>query len=670
MRKHLILGLCLILISNTSSSFAKTSATEGFHKLIQKYGAYEALEEELSKDKHLSPELILELAKIKFLLNKPTEVLSLLQQRKFSGKVEGKRLLLLGDTYRLLGNFKQSLIYYAKARNYLTTKEMVKLPQFQLFWNMGIRKWIWQCIYYGECLSNKGELSSLENVVLTGGLLWRTSPLWSAARKTCALISQGNYPVPLVPSSSLRSSLVKFFAYISLSDYEEAKKIAQSFPKIFQRQALLCLLNLLEERGITSFSKNNNIPKLNALVELLPSLIKERFAGETWGISYPEGGGFGTLRKELLSLPPQKALSILKEQISSPLISSSEKEILRQFQMAFGLIGSDEYKLEERYSPLFIKKLPLSLKISLLILNADKSFAFFPAFSRAYTLSMIVLQPFGIEPCHMNSSFFDISPSQIDTMIKKYPLDMLLYYCYLKQKIEKKASDVFLKAMAFLFPDTLQGKEALISLAQLELKKGNLLKATAYLKMIKFNYLTQELVKRYYLTMAELMEKEGQKDAALSYYKKLLELSPSLVPPIKFLKIALYAQQIQKWKEAQQFLLYLWNNKEKLRLSREMQAEVLFWLAEGDQQLGKEDKAIERYLKVYWFYKDQYIWSITALYRTGLIYERRGNLIVARRIFKDVLKNARRKSEKQAAKARLKAINQFNRLLSSSPYLF
>ncbi len=81
-------------------------------------------------------------------------------------------------------------------------------------------------------------------------------------------------------------------------------------------------------------------------------------------------------------------------------------------------------------------------------------------------------------------------------------------------------------------------------------------------------------------------------------------------------------------------------------------------MAECHQIQGNLDVAIDEYLKVYWFYRDQYIWSITGLYRAALIYEQKGNLYIAKKILRDVVKNARRKSEKEAAQARLNDINK------------
>jgi tetratricopeptide (TPR) repeat protein len=157
-------------------------------------------------------------------------------------------------------------------------------------------------------------------------------------------------------------------------------------------------------------------------------------------------------------------------------------------------------------------------------------------------------------------------------------------------------------------------------------------------------------------------------EQALLYYEKILNLSPDNLKPITLLKVALYAQRNNKLETAQKILTYLWKNKN--RVSRRLQAEILFWLAEGEQLRGNLDMALEKYLKVYWFYKDQYIWSITGLYRAALIYEQKGKLITAKRILEDVVKNAKRKSEKEAATLRLKAIKKITNNSLQSLFLF
>jgi len=652
-------------------SFAGANPEKGFKKLIQRYGAYEALAAEFSNNKGSpSPGVLLELAQIQLRLGKANQVIKMLRYKKFSGIYEGRRLLLLGDAYRMELDFKDSLIYYARARDYLTTKQMMLTPALASFWEGAIRRWIWDYIYGAQYLVDKEEISSLENVVLTGRLLWNRSHLWEVCVGVCSLLSRERLTVPVPTSAPIRDVLIRFFARISLQDYKTAQELASSLPKKYQTQSLFYLLSLIKGEG-NAPSLQKTYPKLDALVEILPSLLSEikgKEGGINWSICVPAKEGIRAFQHRLLSLSPTLALSLLKRELNSPLISPFQKRFIEKFRISYLLLVGDYNEVKRLLSPTLLSSLPLSLKISLLLMP-DPPMITSPSMRDAWRCALIVLQPFDVSLYGITAPF-DTPYSEVEKRIKDYPLDMLLYYAYLKRELltNKTTRYSCLKYLAMLYPSTPAGKQSLLSLAQLELDRGDVIRAQSYIGMFTFEHLTPALVTKYYLLMARLLDKKGDREGALSYYEKLLEFSPNQVPPMNFLKIALYAQQTQRWKVAQNFLLYLWHHKK--RLSRAMQAEILFWLAEGDEQLGKEDLAIDRYLKVYWYYKDQYIWSITALYRAGLIYERKGNLIVARNIFRDVLRDARRKSEREAARARLKAIEQQKRGYTTSPYLF
>jgi TolA-binding protein len=93
-------------------------------------------------------------------------------------------------------------------------------------------------------------------------------------------------------------------------------------------------------------------------------------------------------------------------------------------------------------------------------------------------------------------------------------------------------------------------------------------------------------------------------------------------------------------------------------LSSSLQAEVMFWLAEGAQKRGNQQKALENYLKLAWEYPQEHIWAVTALYRSALIYEQQGRLNAAKRLLEQVLDRADRDSQKKAAEDRIEAIER------------
>ncbi len=146
----------------------------------------------------------------------------------------------------------------------------------------------------------------------------------------------------------------------------------------------------------------------------------------------------------------------------------------------------------------------------------------------------------------------------------------------------------------------------------------------------------------------------GKEKEALDGYLEILDKKPQALPPVKKLRLALLAQQHNQWPVADKILHELWAQKKKL--SEELQAEVLFWIGEGQQYMGQADKALETYLRLGWKYPKKNMWAVTALYRAGLIYEQQGKADAAKKLYEAVLKNSSRESQKKAASQRIKAM--------------
>lgn len=73
--------------------------------------------------------------------------------------------------------------------------------------------------------------------------------------------------------------------------------------------------------------------------------------------------------------------------------------------------------------------------------------------------------------------------------------------------------------------------------------------------------------------------------------------------------------------------------------------------------MGRKEKALKHYLELAWEFPEQNIWAVTAMYRASMIYERKGQFETAKRFLKTVIKRADRKAQKEAAQARLNAID-------------
>jgi tetratricopeptide (TPR) repeat protein len=146
----------------------------------------------------------------------------------------------------------------------------------------------------------------------------------------------------------------------------------------------------------------------------------------------------------------------------------------------------------------------------------------------------------------------------------------------------------------------------------------------------------------------------GRQATALETYQKMTATGEP-IPVMTRLRMALLYQQRREYETAQKELLAMWDARATMTTA--LQAETLFWLGEGEQAMRNPDKALDYYLKLAWQYPGENIWALTAMYRASLIYEKRGKYETAKRLLTTVVRNAARKEQKEAAQARIEAIN-------------
>jgi len=87
-----------------------------------------------------------------------------------------------------------------------------------------------------------------------------------------------------------------------------------------------------------------------------------------------------------------------------------------------------------------------------------------------------------------------------------------------------------------------------------------------------------------------------------------------------------------------------------------MQAELLYYMAEGEHSMGNIDKALDYYLRLAWQYPQENIWALTAMFRAALIYDGMGQYDTAKNLLVTVIRNAETEQQREAAKNRLTEI--------------
>lgn len=147
----------------------------------------------------------------------------------------------------------------------------------------------------------------------------------------------------------------------------------------------------------------------------------------------------------------------------------------------------------------------------------------------------------------------------------------------------------------------------------------------------------------------------NRNEAAMKTFQEMTS-SEVKVPVMTRLRIALLYQQKRNFDAAREQLLAMWDDRANLTTT--LQAETLFWLGEGEQAVRNSEKALDYYLRLAWQYPQENIWALTAMYRASLIYEKRGKYETAKRFLGTVIKRADTKEQREAAKARIAAIDK------------
>jgi len=120
------------------------------------------------------------------------------------------------------------------------------------------------------------------------------------------------------------------------------------------------------------------------------------------------------------------------------------------------------------------------------------------------------------------------------------------------------------------------------------------------------------------------------------------------------LDIATFLQLKGDFEGGRKQLQILWEQRDKM--PKPLQAEVLFWLGEGEHSLKNYDAALDYYMRLAYQYAQEPMWPTVAMYRSAMIYEIKGNYETAKKLLKSVITTADTKEAQEAAKNRLSAL--------------
>jgi tetratricopeptide (TPR) repeat protein len=645
---------------------------QSFESWLEDYGAWDILSDSYSQHDE-SPELIMKRANTSYLLGRYSDAMKILQSTPSfnDNSTEVKRLWLGGQVLRSFGKPDQSFIWFSQAAklmdNQKLKKQFEKETEFKSYWFDVWRNMFWSYLVTPAPASEARRMI-LDQAIEQASIVWPTtyfvlnvSQQWhnGDVNSTAPEIISGN---ATMVSDNDRILISKSLAAASLGSIENSKEIiselSDDLVKTFWQGVLTFAETGKTTRELNKFKDNGLIHPWAFLASgTLSSAIG---SDNIWKLPDPSSPAWAAFREKLMKMDPNEALSTIDRETGSLLLSGDLVNALQNYKLAFSFLSDNLEQAKATWEHIDISNLPLSLRLAGCIAfktpfnkilsptEAGRKDIFFIASSLCSAAGLEYFPD-------INSSFWKaVSEKNINSVINSHPLDRLLLFAEMNRTIESDHNITNLRRAAYLFPESALGADSYIALSRTAISKREFKLAGFYLKHIDVEKLSPQAKIEFLVAKTEYELLLGDEAAALELYSQLSNAGGSLEPE-KELKLALLIQQKGNKHKAQVILEEIW--KKHAELKPELQAEILFWIAEGEYAMGQKEKSLKLYLKLAYEYPEQNIWAVTAMYRSSMIYEMKGQYETAKKLLKTVIKRADTKTQKEAAKARMNAID-------------
>ncbi|NDV27953.1 tetratricopeptide repeat protein [Desulfovibrio sp. JC010] len=651
---------------------ASAKKNDSFESWLEKYGAWDILEQNYSQTGD-TPELILKRAETAFNLGRYSACLETLQSTPaFTDKTqEITRLWLGGKCQRALGDPVKGVIWFSQAARLMDQRTMAskfkKDSQLKSIWFD-----VWRSLYWGYQVTPEAARESrkmlLDQTFAQAEKVWPTTYFVINSKAKLGALNSTSEIIPVISNSTIvsdddRNAIAQSLAAASIGEWEKADNaltaVSNSTVQTFWKSVNQYLESGNTPESVSIFNEENLI-RPNSFFEagvLEPVTVSPTL----WQLGAPTSPAWNAFRKQLLEMKPQEALKTIDRETGSLLLSSDLVNALQNYRLAFAFLSGDMELAENVLKRLDTDTLPMSLRVACgiafkLPLSRVLSSADYGKNENIYIISGLS-EAAGINYLSdIDTPFWKpISRKALNPTINSNPLDRLLVFADLNAQADKKQSIKIARRCAFLFPKSKLGAESFIYLADQAAQNRDFKLSAYYLKRVDQDKFGPELRLQWLSAAVAYDLAVGKDDKAMKAYNEILK-SGGTLPAEKELKLALMIQQKGDLKKAQAILERIWSTRDDLE-NDELRAEVLFWIAEGEHAMGRKEKALKHYLELAWEFPEQNIWAVTAMYRSSMIYEHKGQFETAKRFLKTVIKRADRKAQKEAAKARLNAID-------------
>jgi hypothetical protein len=649
----IVFCLLLIFISLTPAWSSQPDNQDAYHEWLKSYGAMDIYAMSL-KEREAGPAGQLDYAQALISLGNPETAISVLKgiETKSDPQLEGMKHWTIHRALRQLGEFDQSVLAVIEASGSLgiqgTSMLMSGEPGLDILWSSIWKRWFFQTLNADQI--NDGRRIIMEQSVVLARSAWPAAELW----KKIDIPIFGAQALSAAPGND-QIAIAGAFALWGIAHWDLADQALTGVSDPDLRSFFKNFGRFLRTSELDQWESNLKTAKSSGFTDVYADHL-QKYALENFRLSSPAGSSWERFLDRIRGLSPSGALELIKKELSSALLPDEIRGRLLSLAFIYELYERPYHEALDTWSKVHAESpdLPFTFFIAASLIRQDyQPLAYLPASRFPFFKEVLNAAGLNPDPKHL-SRFWTQEEKSIQALFAEFPLDYAVNCLYYNKSFQGDENQVSARNLAFLFPHSKTGQSAYLSLAQHAYREGNKALAWRYLQSISEEFARGPRQLELLEAKAGILMDMGREEESLSTYLIILEKSPQRLSPERRLRLALLAQEKNKWKLAQDMLEGLL--RDRTALSEPVQAEVLFWLGEGAQHQGDLEQALDYYLRLSWQFPEQNIWAVTAMYRAGLIYEQREMLDTARNLFQTVLKSADRKSQKEAAQQRLDAI--------------
>lgn len=673
---------------------AAPSVDPGYEQWLKKYGAYDRISQPANgadaadalDDPGASS---LKRAQGNMLQGAPHQALEIIKNQKpyEDQALETQRLWLGGQAYRALGDPFQAVLWYSQAAKLMDEKQLkARLTGeagLDALWIDVWRRQFWS--FVGNPSASREALAeTLRTLQAQADMAWGQENFWQKSRQAMAQAT-GEEPeaaaeaapaksekaakpekaekpgkdATLAVSEAERLRIAQAVAAAGMEDYERAKGQVSELGDAALKEFWTGLVTFLEKgkapgtKALTAagYAKASGFWNANLLAPYADSR-------EEWllGGASPAWARFKT---RLAKLSRAEAQETVDKELGSLLLSEEMSRLLRAFKFALTLQEGEVDAARELWAGLEKRRLPIALRLAGGLAFQDDVKTLLPqeigAAAKLSPAMGALLAAGGIaQPLAGEAPFWTRQEIGKNSAVNKnWPLDRLLVLADWQARWAAAPGQEIARRSAFLFPDTAYGYDCLLYLARQAVEnKSNQLAETYLNRLGQLSADKSRQANRLGLK-ARMLRDSGRDEEALAAYKELLALGMEADARSR-LDMATFLQLKNDFETARGLLLGLWAERDKMPKST--QAEILFWLGEGEHSLRNYDAALDYYLRLAYQYPQEPMWPTAAMYRSAMIYEIMGKYEPARKLLNSVIGSADTKEAKEAARNRLNAL--------------